>query len=735
MNIIFNEKTKEFHLYNDYISYIFTILENNQLGQLYFGKRIIHKDSFEYMLEIRSCSLTCCTFKNNLHFSLETIKQEYPAYGTGDFRDPAYKITQENGSSITNFEYVSHNIYKGKKKLENLPATYANEDDVMTLDITLSDKLINAEIVLSYSIFKNIPIITRNVKFINNGNDTLKLDRAMSLSLDLPDYDFEMIQLNGAWSRERHIHKRKLEKGIQSIGSLRGASSASSNPFIALKRENTNENNGECYGFSIIYSGNFLAQIEVDSYDTSRVLLGIHPEEFSWKLEGKESFQTPEAIMVYSYNGTNDMSQSFHNLFNNHLVRGIWKNNKRPILINNWEATYFDFTEEKIETLAKKAKELGIELFVLDDGWFGERDDDYRSLGDWDVYEKKLPNGISGLSKKINEIGLKFGLWFEPEMVNEISKLYESHPEWTIATPNRNKSHGRNQYVLDFSNNEVVDYIFNKMDAILSSANIEYIKWDMNRNITEAYSNKLDKSRQKEFFHRYILGVYSLYERLIEKYPNILFESCASGGGRFDAGLLYYAPQTWCSDNTDAIERLEIQYGTTMLYPISSIGSHVSAIPNHQVLRNTPIKTRANVAYFGTFGYELDLNKLSKEELEEIKEQINFFNENRDVIQYGDFYRLKRNYKNIYSWMSVSKDKSKAVVAYYKVLASPNPSLKKIKLSGLDYSANYYCKEKDLTFSGSELMNYGLPCEIQFTGSVGIDKGDFTSYIYTLIKK
>lgn len=745
MNIIFNEKTKEFHLYNDKISYIFNILDNQQLGQLYFGKKIKHRESFEHMLQLRGCILAPCTFRNNLDFSLEIIKQEYPAYGTGDYREPAYKITQENGSRITNFKYLSHIIYNGKKKLESLPATYGTEDEVMTLEVTLYDEIINCEMILSYSIFENHPVITRNIKFINKGKQILELDRAMSLSLDLYDYDFEMLQLNGAWSRERHLNRRSLEKGIQSIGSLRGASSAMNNPFIGLVRSETTETLGEAYGFTLIYSGNFLGQVEVDSYDVSRVLLGIHPEEFSWVLEEKESFQTPEGVMVYSENGINGMSQAFHSLFNNNLVRGIWKNSTRPVLINNWEATYFDFNEEKIEVLAKKAKEVGIDLFVLDDGWFGKRDNDSTSLGDWDEDLRKLPNGISGICKKINDLGLKFGLWFEPEMVNEVSELYEKHPEWTISTPNREKSYGRNQYVLDFSNPEVVDYIFMKMDRILSSSNIEYIKWDMNRNITEAFSNKLPAKRQKEFFHRYILGVYSLYERLIEKYPNILFESCASGGGRFDAGMLYYAPQAWTSDDTDAIERLEIQYGTSLLYPISSMGSHVSAIPNHQVLRKTSLDLRANVAYFGTFGYELDLGKLSEEELIIIKEQIKFFKQYREIIQYGDFYRLLRNDKNLYSWMSVNKDKSEAIVAYYKVMAEPNPSLKKIRLQGLDPEAEYYCKEKNLTFSGSELMNYGLQCEVQFTGliqgesykgkySSGSDKGDFTSFVYTLKK-
>lgn len=469
MNIFYNENTKEFHLTNDKISYIFKILQNNQLGQLYFGKKIKHQPSFEHLFSLRSCILAPATFRGNLDFSLEIIKQEYPAYGTGDYRDPAYKIEQTNGSTITNFVYKSHKIYSGKNKLENLPAVYGNENEVMTLEVSLFDELINCEIILSYSIFKNYAVIARNTKFLNRGENKLKLQRAMSLSVDLYDSEFEMLQLNGAWSRERHLHTRKLEKGIQSIGSLRGASSANSNPFLALKRQGTTEKSGEIYGFSLVYSGNFLAQAEVDAFDVTRVMLGIHPEEFTWVLEKEETFQTPEALVVYSDEGINGMSHEFHDLFNNNLIRGVWKKKGRPILVNNWEATYFDFTEEKILDLAKKAKEIGIELFVLDDGWFGERDNDSTSLGDWTENLKKLPNGIPGLCKKINDLGLKFGLWFEPEMVNEVSNLYEKYSEWVIHTPNRNKSYGRNQYVLNFSNPEVVEYIFEKMDDILKN--------------------------------------------------------------------------------------------------------------------------------------------------------------------------------------------------------------------------------------------------------------------------
>ncbi len=725
-----------FHLYNEKISYIMKIMKNQEIGQLYFGKKINHRESFDHMLVERGVILAPCAFKGDLDFSLEVLKQEYPAYGTGDFREPAYQLESSNGSRITNFKYKSHNIYKGKNKLVGQPSTYGEE--VETLEIILFDEVINVELILKYHLFENYSLVVRSSEFKNLGEENLKINRAMSLSLDLYDKNFQMITLDGAWSRERHVNIRDLSSGMQSISSSRGASSAMHNPFIGIKRPETTESKGEVYGFSLIYSGNFFAGAEVDAFDVTRVMIGINPFEFTWNIESGKSFETPEAVMVYSDKGLNGMSQNFHDLFRNNLINEKYKNETKPILINNWEATYFNFTEESILKIATKAKELGIELFVLDDGWFGKRDNDSTSLGDWDVYLEKLPNGIEGLSKKIIDLGLKFGLWFEPEMANEISELYKNHPDYVIKTPNRSMSYGRNQYVLDFSREEVVEYIFNKMSKIIETANLSYIKWDMNRNITEAYSESLGSTRQKEFFHRYILGVYSLYEKLIEKFPNILFESCASGGARFDPGMLYYAPQAWASDDTDAIERLHIQYGTSFVYPVSSMGSHVAAIPNHQVERKTSLKTRGDVAYFGTFGYELDVNTMSDEEKEEVKGQIEFFKKYRNIIHTGDFYRLKNG--NIYSWMVVSKDKKTAILGYYKILAVPNPSLKKINLQGLDENLTYKCSNGKEYF-GDELMNFGMIVETEFTGLIqgesfkgkytsGTDKGDFTSQVY-----
>ncbi|WP_297995640.1 alpha-galactosidase [uncultured Clostridium sp.] len=737
MSIIFNEKSKEFHLFNNNISYIIKILRNNHLGQLYFGKRIHQRNNYDYLLENAYRPMSAYVYEGEYGFSLEHIKQEYPSYGTTDFKNPAYEILQKNGSKITNFEYVSHKIYSGKPKLKGLPATYTEElSEADTLEVKLFDSVINAELVLIYTIFNNESAIARSCRFVNKNSEALELTNAMSMCLDLPDCNYEWIQLSGAWAREREVKKRKLEQGIQSISSARGNSGHNHNPFIALKRPNTDEFQGEALGFSLVYSGNFLAQVEVDTYDVTRVLMGINPLGFKWYLDEGEEFQTPEVVMVYSDKGMNGVSQTYHELYRKRLCRGEWRDKVRPILINNWEATYFDFTEDVLVDIAKTAKEDGIELFVLDDGWFGNRCSDTSGLGDWYANTNRLPNGISGLSKKIEDLGMKFGLWFELEMVNKDSDLYRKHPDWVIQTPNRNLSHGRNQYVLDFSNPKVVDYIYKMVDKILSESSISYIKWDMNRSITECYSLFLPPYRQGEVFHRYILGVYELYERLINKHPYILFESCASGGGRFDAGMLYYAPQCWTSDDSDAIERIKIQYGTSYVYPLSSMGAHVSISPNHQLFRNTPLGIRGNVAYFGAFGYELDLTKLSKEEHEIIKSQVEFVKEYREIIQKGKFFRLKSPFENnISAWMVVSENKRKAIVAYFKVLNDVNCPFRRMKLYGLDENLLYSVKETNNSHYGSELMNLGLITTDSSAGQV-IDGGetctDYWSKIYVL---
>lgn len=744
MAIKFYPESKTFHLYNDQISYIITVLRNNQLGHVYYGKRITNEGNIAHLVETGKRAMCCHYYLDERDFSMEHLKQEYPVYGTGDLRHPALDVLQENGSRLIELYYKEHQIIDGKPALDGLPATYVEDkNEAQTLIITLHDSVINMDVSLSYTIYASRPVITRHAKITNHGAASIQLDRALSMNVDLPDMDYDMIELTGAWSRERYVKERKLEHGIQSIYSMRGSASSSNfNPFIALKRPETTENSGEVMGFSFVYSGNFLAQVEVDTYDVARVSMGIHPQGFSWQLKQGESFQTPEVVMVYSDKGLNGMSQAYHDVYRHRLARGVWRDKVRPILLNNWEGTYMDFNEEKLLSIAKDAKALGIELFVLDDGWFGKRDDDSSGLGDWFVNTKKLPSGIDGLCEKINAMGLDFGLWIEPEMVNKDSDMYRNHPEWTLLKQDRNHSAGRGQFILDFSNDEVVNYVFDMIDKVLANSRISYIKWDMNRVMSEVHSSVHGASDQGKVFHKYILGVYRLYEKFLAKYPNVLFESCASGGARFDPGMLYYAPQAWCSDDTDAVERQKIQYGTSFVYPISSIGAHVSASPNHQLKRHTSLATRANVAYFGTFGYELDPNQLSQEEKTIIKEQVQFMKEHRALIQFGTFYRLRSPFASKECiWMVVSPDKKKAIVGYYRTLQEINVAFRRVKLQGLNPELKYSVQKRIfqtedtcMQVYGDELMHLGL---ITSDGSSTENntEGDYISRLYLLEAK
>ena len=514
----------------------------------------------------------------------------------------------------------------------------------------------------------------------------------MSASLDLPDDDWTVMQLSGAWARERHVTDRRLAPGSQSTGSLRGASGHEHDPSLILRRDSTTEDAGEAYGFSLVYSGNFLAEAEVGLFATTRIRLGIHPDGFGWTLEPGSAFEAPEAVLAYSAAGLDGLSQAYHRLYRERLARGTWRDQPRPVLINNWEGTYFAFDETKLLDIATVARDLGIELFVLDDGWFGARDDDTSSLGDWTVDRHKLPNGIDGLARRIEALGLKFGLWIEPEMVSARSKLFEAHPDWAIGIAGRPRTESRQQLVLDMSRPEIVDHLFTVLSELLAGAPISYIKWDMNRNITEPGSLGMAADRQGEFFHRYILGVYELYARLTAAFPDVLFESCAGGGGRFDPGMLAYAPQAWTSDDTDAIERLRIQWGASLIYPVSSMGAHVSAVPNHQTGRRTPIATRAAVAFFGVFGYELDATSLSAPERAEVAGQVAFYKAHRELFQRGQFIRLRSPFEgdgNETAWMTVSEDRQQAIVGFYRTLARPNPAVNRLRLRALDPAARY----------------------------------------------
>jgi len=737
MPIYADSEKNQFHITNGQISYIFHVMKNGQLGHLYFGKALKHREDFSHLQRYDvPVAASCHSYADDPAFSLETVRQEYPVYGNSDFREPAISLTKDQTSHVPDFQYESFRVLEGKPALMGLPATYTDDpDDAETLQVILKDEFMQAELTLNYTIFRDKPVLTRSACLKNDGSEKLILDRMMGASIDFPDNDFIFTYLAGAWSRERHVKERRLERGIQSISSLRGASSHHHNPFLALKRPDATEHRGEVFAVQLIYSGNFLIQAEVDHYDSTRVTAGIHPFGFSWTLNADECFQTPEVVQVYSNQGLNGMSQALHNLYRENLIPAQWRKQERPILINNWEATYFDFDEEKLLNIAKSAKELGIELFVLDDGWFGRRNDDTTSLGDWVEDVKKLPHGLDGLAEKIKALGLKFGLWFEPEMVSPNSDLFREHPDFAVGMPNQPRTLGRNQLVLDFSRQEIVDYLYEKISDIMEKTGLSYIKWDMNRNITEPFSQKLPFDRQGEFFHRYILGVYRLYERLTNDFPDVLFESCAGGGGRFDPGMMYYAPQAWASDDTDAAERLKIQYGTSFAYPIYSMGSHVSAVPNHQTLRNTPLAARANTAYFGTFGYELNPLALSSEEISQINEQIEFYKEHRGLIRDGDFYRLLSPFAgNETAWIVVSKDRSEALVGWYKVLAEPNPRKQQtLRLTGLDESSSY--EVNGSYYYGDELMQAGLQLPIEFNGvnSRSAERsGDYQSHVFYL---
>ncbi len=747
MSIVYHESSKIFHLYNQMVSYIMMILPNGHMGQLYFGKRIHDREDFSYLLELAPRDMASYIYDNDRTFSLGHIKQEYPTYGNGDYRHPAIVVLQNDGSTYSDFVFSGYKIAAGKPKLSGLPSTYTeHEDDVQTLTIILKDAHDNLELHLLYTIFADSGIIARSAFISNSGKDSVQIKTAMSLCLDLPDHDYEWMQFSGAWARERALHVRKLEYGIQAIDSTRGHSSHEQNPFIILKRPSADEYQGEVIGCSLIYSGNFLAQAEVESHGTTRLMIGINPFGFSWMLNSGDSFQTPEALLIYSANGLNDMSQKLHRLYRSRLARGYWRDRLRPILINNWEATYFDFTEEKLLNLASSAKKCGIELFVLDDGWFGNRSSSKAGLGDWVPNHDRLPNGLEGLAEKIEKLGMKFGLWIEPEMVNADSDLFRAHPDWIYMVPGRKPCHGRYQYVLDFSRQEIVDYIFEQISSILKSANISYIKWDMNRSLTDVFSSGFPATQQGEVFHRYILGVYQLYERLTSRFPNVLFESCASGGARFDAGMLYYAPQGWISDDTDAIERLRIQYGTSYGYPIISMGSHISASPNHQIHRYTPLWTRANTAYFGTFGYELDLTKLSDDELSKLELQTDFMKKHRQLIQFGTFYRLSSPFEgNITAWMVVDENRTEALVGWFRTLNIVNGPFTRLHLHGLDenilYEVTEFTEGKPSAVSrhyGDELMNLGLITSDASSGQYTDGRRescDFDSRLFYLKKK
>ncbi|MDH6429850.1 MULTISPECIES: alpha-galactosidase [unclassified Paenibacillus] len=726
MGIYYDDSRKVFHLQSEKSSYIIEMIKGVIPAHVYWGPQLAGRE-FQHPLNlVERCSFSPTYLQEDKNISLDTLPSEFPSYGNGDFREPALEVHLVDGTTVTDFRYKSYTINKGKPALKGLPATYVESDEeAETLEIVLQDDKTGLIAALSYTVFNDQDVITRSVRIENLGKDNLVLKRVLSANVDFHDSDYDMLQLSGTWTRERHIHKRPLVPGIQRIDSKRGSSSHQQNPFMALLAKDATEDHGEVYGFSLVYSGSFLAQAEVDQYGISRVGIGIQPFNFQWLLEPGESFQAPEAVLVRSSEGLGGLSRTYHRLYRTRLCRGEFRDSKRPILINNWEATYFNFNADKIKEIAKAGKELGLELFVLDDGWFGKRDNDDSSLGDWVEDRRKLPEGLGKLGEDITAMGMEFGLWFEPEMVSPESDLYREHPDWCLHVPGHKSSLARQQLVLDLSRKDVCDYIVESVSSVLSSAPITYVKWDMNRNMTEIGSALLPAERQRETAHRYILGLYDVLERIVSRFPHILFESCSGGGGRFDPGMLYYMPQTWTSDDTDAVERLKIQYGTSMVYPASSMGAHVSAVPNHQVHRITPLETRGHVAMSGNFGYELDLTKLTEAEREDIRKQVSEYKELRMLIQYGDFYRLLSPFEgNETAWMFVSADKKEAFATYFQVLAGPNPPLRRLRLKGLDPAKSYKLELNGGVYRGDELMHFGL--------TLPQLEGDFRSLLFVL---
>lgn len=734
MSIIVNQTKDVFHLQTDHTSYIFRVMENGELGQIYYGKKIHPKEQYNNLITRELHDATPAWTEETPDFQPELLKQEYASLGKGDYRYPAFQLTQSSGSRISEFKYQTYNVEDGKKRLSDLPSTFDDtNDDAQTLTISLVDQITGIKLELSYAIFPHQDVIIRSSKFVNETDGNAVIDAAYSAQLDLPDSNYDLVQFSGTWARERHLFRNKLRPGIQCVNSLRTASSHQENPFVMLARPDTDNDQGEVLGFNLIYSGNFNDSIEVDQFDVSRVLIGINPDEFAWNLKSGESFQTPEAVLSYSDSGMNQLSQQLGDFYTDHLVNPTFAKKERPILINNWEATYFDFDEDKLMTIVKQAHELGIEMFVLDDGWFGKHNDDTTSLGDWFVDNDKFPNGLNHFSQQVHNIGMKFGLWFEPEMISMTSKLYDEHPDWMIGDPKAQLIPSRHQFVLDMAKPEVVDYLFEKIDQVISDTDLDYIKWDMNRNITDMFSLHLDSAHQLELGHRYIKGVYQLYDRLIKAHPDVLFESCASGGGRFDLGLMYYAPQAWTSDDTDAIERLKIQYGTSYGYPLSMMGAHVSAVPNDQTGRITPLETRGTIAYFGDLGYELDITKMTKEELVQVQGQVDFYQRYRKLFQFGKFYRIDDPFEkdgNITSWEVVSPDKKQAIVGRYQILNHPNAPYQRQYFRGLDPDKQYTVNHTSETFWGDELMSAGY-----FVPRVKKDKNyssDYSSALFVV---
>ena len=729
MGIRYLEKSRSFHLTAGNTSYVTAIVdEENFVAHVYFGKRIADED-VNYLLRLDEAPFVPSVNDRERVGFYDRLPQEYSTDGLGDFRESCLMVLDSNGNTACGLQYCSHRIYAGKPPLSGLPSTFGSEEDCTTLEIVCLDAVLDLEVVLLFTAFEKLDVIARSVRIKNNASQPIELQKALSACVDFEGADYEMLTLNGAWARERHIEKRPVRPGKVSIDSNRGESGHEQNPFMALMAKDSCDDFGEVYGFNLVYSGNFVMQAQATAFETTRVTIGINPSAFSWHLESGEEFTTPEVILVHSDRGLEKMTQTFHDLYRNHLIRGEYKDKQRPVLINNWEATYFNFDTDKLIAIAKEAARSGIEMLVMDDGWFGKRNRDDSSLGDWFVNEEKLKGGLKPLVDEVNRLGLKFGIWFEPEMISPDSELFRKHPDWCIHAPNRTPSMARQQYVLDISRQEVRDFIYEGLKKVLSSANIEYVKWDMNRPLTNVGSAGFPKERQREIFHRHVLGLYELQERLISDFPHILLENCSGGGARFDPAMLYYSPQIWCSDDTDAMERLAIQKGTALVYPVSAMGAHVSDVPNHTVGRSTPFETRGLVALTGTFGYELDITRIPTEDREAIPGQVALYKKYNALIRTGDYYRLSDLFQSLpYDcWSFVSRDKTEVLATFVCISGTPNFHSRRIRLKGLQENSVYRDEETGKLYSGSTLMHAGI-------NVLGVNR-DFTAKLIHLIKQ
>ncbi len=709
MAIVYQESNKSFTLHTDNTSYQMKIDSFGYLLHLYYGKRT-DTGLMDYLLVNLDRGFSGNPYEagDDRTYSLDALPQEFPCRGNGDFRSPVLDVRFEEGHYGVDLRYVSHKISDGKYSIPGLPAAYDNGDRVQTLEIVLADQVSGVEVTLYYGVFENLDVITRAAKVTNMGENKFYVEKLQTACLDFVTGDYDLMTFYGRHAMERNTQRQPVGHGSYQIGSRRGTSSHQYNPMMILADTTTNEDYGHCYAMSFVYSGGFLGEVEKDQFGMTRMQLGLMDEQFSYELKKEESLWAPEVIMTYSANGLSKLSHNLHRVIRENICRGKYKNMVRPVLINSWEANYFDINKDSIVNLAKNAAKLGVEMLVMDDGWFGKRDDDFSGLGDWVTNEEKIGCSLKELIDSVNETGLKFGIWVEPEMVNEDSDLYRAHPDWAFVVPGKDPVRARNQLVLDFSRKEVVDYIYDSIKKVIDSGNIEYIKWDMNRSICNVYSN--EGKYQGNVHYDYVLGLYDFLERINTNYPDIMIEGCSGGGGRFDAGMLYYTPQIWCSDNTDAVNRTRIQYGTSFGYPVSTVGSHVSAVPNHQTGRIVNIDTRGVVAMSGSFGYELDLDKLPEEEKEIVKEQIASFKKYAPLIHNGLYYRLSNPMTDPFAaWSMVSASKENVLLNVVNLEMYGNMQPIYVRLKGLEENAVYEDTATGKCYSSEALMNAGIP--------------------------